>query len=698
MATEYKLSYTANEINQKLGMVDTLNQNKLDTSALSTHNADTSAHADIREEISQLSSEIVDIKAESLQQTPLFANSIEECTDTTKLYVLNGNLWAYMKKEVPEVTIPNFTNQIDIVGYTPDTYLSSSSGNTSAKTGYGTTGLIKIPSVASHDEGQVVLYLANIEALSTDSYVRIGFYKSDKSFNIVQRPSDGTNGYTQYKLNYWLDENNQYIIKLDLSTFIMTHIGNGASADDYQYIRICAPGLDGDSIVSLNNPIEYITTGGESVNGWVDTGHAFVPADYEDRIIKEEKLSAHFAKEIEDIKEQLAEDNGEIVVPNDTPDFIVEEAERVAKELQSTRTAKSLVFPIMSDMHLYADNNTETHPQTLLSAQYAGMGVRELKKRMHLDFTVYLGDYTWGADTYTAEQVMADITVFKETTDVSGTEIWCVGNHDVNYGKNRDRLLTTDEMYSFIGSNSDGNKPYLNIERCYGYVDFDNQKIRVIYLNTCDASDWEVTSGENARSEWISPTQIQWLASTALNFTEKDSPTEWGIVIVGHHPLHYGYSCFDSVMKILEAYKSGTDGSLSCQRNASTHETVTYSFSNTERAEIICDIHGHAHNCAFSKISSTTRSGSTAVTPWLWRFCIPNICADRYNGGYDNFTSNQTAQKNYGETDENGNPVYWEKEIGNAKATSFCIVNVDRKNRKIYAHIFGAGIDREISY
>jgi hypothetical protein len=60
MAIEYKLSYTGREIDEKLGMVDALNQNKLDASALSTHNTSTSSHADIREEINQLSSEKVD--------------------------------------------------------------------------------------------------------------------------------------------------------------------------------------------------------------------------------------------------------------------------------------------------------------------------------------------------------------------------------------------------------------------------------------------------------------------------------------------------------------------------------------------------------------------------------------------------------------------------------------------------------------
>ena len=640
------------------------------------------------------------VKSKLVQLKPEFAQSLADMTDQTKMYVYEGNIWAFMSKEVPEVTIPNFDNQIKLVGY-EDGKISSSGGGLTTASGIRATGYIPIGQGegAYNDRGEWIIHLNNIAVTpSTDGNTRIALYDADKAYiGLVSNPSfvsaenDSGSGVPVYTVGA-----DGFISTIDFTGFRYNHQNNKGQIA--AFIRFCAPGIDSNSILTINEPIEYITTGGESVNGWTDTGFAFVPANYEDRIRKEEALSAHFASEIESIKEQLAEDNGEIVVPNSTHTFIVEEAERVAKDVQSARTAKSLVFPVMSDMHLFDGNTSETHKNSLISAQYAGMGVAELKKRMHFDFIAYLGDITWGASDHTVEQVKNDITAFKQTTDTAGTEIWCVGNHDVNYGKNRDRLLTLDEQYGYIGANSDGVKPYANIERCYGYKDFDNQKTRVIYLNTCDASDWEATAGENARSEWISPTQIQWLASTALNFTDKAIPSEWGIVIVGHHPLHYDISCFESVMKLLEAYRDGIDGSLSCKKNTSTNETVTYTFSNTERAEIICNIHGHAHNCAFSKISSTTRTGSTEVTPWLWRFCIPNICAGRYNSGYDNFTSNPTAQQNYGEVDENGNCVEWTKETGTAKATSFCVVNIDRKNRKIYAHIFGAGTDREISY
>lgn len=74
---------------------------------VTAHNNDTAAHSGIREQINELSSEIADIKDESLQQTPLFANNIEECTDTSKLYVLpDGYIYGYVTKLV------NPTNQL----------------------------------------------------------------------------------------------------------------------------------------------------------------------------------------------------------------------------------------------------------------------------------------------------------------------------------------------------------------------------------------------------------------------------------------------------------------------------------------------------------------------------------------------------------------------------------------------------------
>jgi hypothetical protein len=105
----------------------------------------------------------------------------------------------------------------------------------------------------------------------------------------------------------------------------------------------------------------------------------------------------------------------------------------------------------------------------------------------------------------------------------------------------------------------------------------------------------------------------------------------------------------------------------------------------------IRNVHGHIHNCGSAKVSSnySDPTSDDYVEPWLWRFCVPNMCANRYNEKYDTV---------WGEVDENGNKVQWVKESGTAKATSFNIISIDRKNKKIYAHIFGAGKDRAFSY
>ena len=65
------------------------------------------------------------------------------------------------------------------------------------------------------------------------------------------------------------------------------------------------------------------------------------------------------------------------------------------------------------------------------------------------------------------------------------------------------------------------------------------------------------------------------------------------------------------------------------------------------------------------------------------------MCVGRENEKWDTI---------HGEVDGSGNAVYHRKETGTARATAFNVVSIDRKNQKIYAHIFGAGKDREFDY
>lgn len=389
------------------------------------------------------------------------------------------------------------------------------------------------------------------------------------------------------------------------------------------------------------------------------------------------------------------------------PASVTEEAKRVAQNVQGVRTGKSLTFVACSDAHLNlskAEEGGDTlYAATLKSLKMAGQGVQALRKIMPVDAAVVMGDYTWSDASYTVAKCKDDFTecIKNFSEAMSGIpSAWLVGNHEINYGASRDRTLTEDEIYAYIGANSTGvtRDPDYQ-EKNYYYKDFDGQKIRMIFLNTADAlTEHTPTAGATAKSEWMSAVQLQWLADTALDFSEKADASQWGVVVCSHHPVNYGSSIKRALM-ILEAYKAGTSGNISYTDGNGDSQSIAYNFTAGEKAEIICNIHGHSHNFGYKKISS-----SSSVTPWLWRVCIPCINCGREN---EQATNADLAEK-YGEFDADGNPVYYRKAewsdaisgwVYNAeKGTSFCVVTIDRKTKKIYAHCFGAGRDRTIEY
>ena len=391
----------------------------------------------------------------------------------------------------------------------------------------------------------------------------------------------------------------------------------------------------------------------------------------------------------------------------DFPASVTAEAKRVAQNVQGVRTGKSLTFVACSDVHLNLSEakkgGTTLYAATLQSLKMAGQGVRAMRNVMPLDAAVVLGDFTWSDASYTVAKCKDDFTecIQNFSEAVSGIpSAWLVGNHEINYGASRDRTLTEDEIYAYIGANSTGVTCDPDFpEKNYHYKDFDGQKIRMIFLNTADAlTEYTPVDGATAKSEWMSSVQLQWLADTALDFSDKADASQWAVVICSHHPVNYGDAMKRACM-ILEAYKAGTSGNISYTDGNGDSQTIAYDFTTGEKAEIICNIHGHSHNFGYKKISS-----SDSVTPWLWRVCIPCINCGREN---EQATNADLAEK-YGEFDADGNPVYYRKAewsdaisgwVYNAeKGTSFCVVTIDRKTKKIYAHCFGAGHDRTIEY
>ena len=343
----------------------------------------------------------------------------------------------------------------------------------------------------------------------------------------------------------------------------------------------------------------------------------------------------------------------------DVPTYVTAEAERVAEAINGVRTAKSLVLLCASDIHTlmsYTPNVTAT--------LHLAQGMNEICKRVTVDGVVNLGDTVWGDSTSTIQNCKDEYNHLRNHLgNVQGVpQIWLQGNHD-NNAYNSAETLNTDQLYSYIGANTTDKAvtDYDNLHRLYGYVDYERQKIRVIYLNTTDSGDAPSTSYS------VSTAQAQWLVDTLAAV-----PGGWGVVAMSHHPLNTSGGTNTVILTILDAYKGKQSGSAN---------SVSYDFASAQ-GEMICHLHGHIHNYQAQTFGT---NGVLSIT-------IPNGCFGRNN---EYGTGGNTA---WGDTDSSGNQRVFAKTSGTAEDTAYTAVVIDRANGVVHALRCGAGIDRTLAY
>lgn len=587
------------------------------------------------------------------QQYPKFANSTEECVDTDAVYVLpDGYLYGYM-----ECSIAGYENLVptsealdstdiynDGLGYKDGSYISSSSGADGTKEGHAATGMIAYPVKSATQPPTIYLKGGTPD--------RIVYYLSDKTYKLsitVSAPKYFT--IEELDEDYW-----KITPTMEDSGNSSLYEGQGSGG----YLRFdCVCDTGADLIITLDEEIAEST---ETVYQWTNTGHAFVPADYEDRIISLEEETADQESRLSDLESSS----------DGVPAYVCEEAERVADLVLDKRNAQCICFAALSDIHYPYDDAVED-VSTAQALQHAAMGLTEIRKFLPLDFVGFFGDYVKGASDSTVAESKAALKFIRRTLYEAGLgvrQIWMQGNHDRNPYDTDDGDLTDDELYAYIFAGNAGTVDPENVHRGYGYQDFEGQKIRVIYLNSSD-----ISGAETAGDHMWSGAQLRWLANTALDLTEKETPEEWGVVVLSHEPMNWGTV---PAFTILDGYASGSSGTAA----ATEGETVAFDFTDVPRGEILCCVNGHTHNFRYSQ---TGENG-------IWQIAVPQVCAGRYN----EYAASWPEVG--GEVDENSEPVYYYKTADSAQATSFCVFLIDRKNRKIQAICYGAGIDREISY
>lgn len=575
---------------------------------------------------------IDDELAKRAQVAPEFVNSIDECTDTSKLYVLpDGYIYAWMFYEGETTRIVPISTE-----YNDNYRISASTGNLSSSTGATTTGFVDV----QRYNYPLTVELSGIEwgASSVDSRRAFAGYDDQKVFinakyTIIPKESERiqiTGEPTEVKI------------------VIQDNIFGSATPS---YFRFGGTGSGQNARIQIS----YTDTISEYI--WRNTGVSFIGSEYETRLAA-----------VEAETEELREDVDALLGSAAIPDYVRTEAERVSDEVLRLRTADCFTIAALSDTHTTGEDTSSE------GVSHACRAIREICSNSRLDLIAFLGDAM--RDKFDTNNENGFIFLRKELYDIPQTPmIQCQGNHDELAS---DTTAEAQQKYwAYIGANNaDTVTDYHHRYRNYGYKDFHDTRIRVIYVNTADVSDYDV-----AADCYVSADQAQWLCNEALDLGGVVEPSTWGVIVLSHHPLNWEEGGnIPILLTIFDAYKGRSSGSF-----AVGTQNISYDFGSAE-AELLCHIHGHLHNYRVDKLGTHS---ITSVT-------VPNACYGRSNE-YGTAYGDEIAQK-YGDTDAEGNQRKFDKKLKTAEDTSFNVVVVARGTQKLYCLNYGAGIDREVYY
>lgn len=352
------------------------------------------------------------------------------------------------------------------------------------------------------------------------------------------------------------------------------------------------------------------------------------------------------------------------IVHADIPDYVKTAALEVAKKVRAVQTADSITFIAMSDAH-QLDSSTDIVTGNL----HAGMAAKVLAYAIPgIDFCCYLGDYTAGSDTTTlaeGRQHIREINADIDEAFAGIPQLRTLGNHDsLQYSKTQNgSVLPAAELYGVVGAYNTGATMGSTTEG-YCYRDFAAKKLRVICLNTAEATE----------KENVSDTQKLWFANALKAVGAKSG---WNVLILSHHPLDWGGVCILS--NIVKAYVDGSSITVSSGN--------TVNFSGSNNATILATIHGHVHCFKAARLNSIANSVGTEYN--IWRIATPNMCFAR-NNEYGQNGNTEYYGIEFGET------TTYPKTAGTAKDTAFVVNVVNPGEQKVYSFCYGAGYDREI--
>lgn len=604
--------------------------------------------------------------AKRAQLKPEFANDETECTDTSKLYVLpDGNIYAYMCVEkteggytnlLPEAVDADKTTIYNGVGYKDGARLSSS-GAVSELAGAFLTGFIPVK------VGDVFRFNGNYIKSDWDNYATANTSWYDESLSPIDIGNmsnfeadtwttdvvENADGYiTQFKINNW------------------GHLSNWKNV---AYVRFTLIGSGDGCIITANEEIIEPTVVAEYA--WNETGHAFVPADYESRIIELENefdknsqtITAN-TQAIEAIDKRLTEAENKPVNEIKIPEFwrgAFERAANVIKEKHAQFGVNAVSFVWTSDIHAYPYVETNVE-----SGKRLGTVAKAIMDECSIPLFVSTGDLmsqsSWGSPSHIEEELLLARDYLAPVP--YNQQALIMGNHDGAWGDNYNKQIPLEQVYNLIYR-----KPSMDLSRVSGgngtyyYIDSVSQKTRFIFLNSNNTPDYEENSDGTAkydrfRNPTYGQTQLMWLIDVALKL-----PDSFDACIFSHE---YETGDMSQLSAIVDAYNGGK-----------TFNEVTYTdFENPWRNSVISADFSQSSGKIIGVFTGHIHKDSTLET---FESC-PLVTITTSLGG-DVRDVGAVA-----------------REVGTSTEFAFDVVTIDKTNGKIYCTRVGAGNDREIAH
>ena len=365
----------------------------------------------------------------------------------------------------------------------------------------------------------------------------------------------------------------------------------------------------------------------------------------------------------DDFSNGITEAGGEI------PDYMANGINSLAHEVSDN----TFNIGFITDNHLQL---TSYAPHSLKHYSY----IAALSRKTKLNAIIANGDNINGyyeKHQKIIETRQATSTLF-ERSDRETDVFFVFGNHDSGIGQRGnntpDTVITENEIKKMYRTNKLLYGEVRNGDSLYGYKDYKNDKIRVIWLNSFDLP-WTLNSNGTYKYNFVAQSgygneQLNWLANKALIFPDDG----WEVMIFTHAPLPDVFGNIstavstdgkvvqqfnsDVLIAIINAFQNSVKGAFN-DEDRTLPVNLSYDFSNQKNKTVIGLFSGHIHSDG-NKVAYGINCIETAAS----------LCLNEDTNRIVNTLSEDC----------------WD------------VISIDKQKRLITMHRFGYGTSREISY